>query len=146
MKKKLISILSLATSAVLFSNTTAPKNSIMDETAKKAYLMTNNIKGEYKTIPLNEVKEMLDKKEAILLDVRNPEELKNDGYIKGSINIPLGELENRIGELKKDQSYITFCAVGGRSAKAAAILSNNGISKIFNAKEGIKAWPYEKQK
>lgn len=146
MKKILASILSLTTSTLLFSNNSVPKNSLADEAAKKAYLMTNSIKGEYKTIPLNEVKEMLDKKEAILLDVRNPEELKSDGYIKNSVNIPLGELESRMGELDKDQTYITFCAVGGRSAKAAAILSNNGFNKIYNAKEGIKAWPYEKQK
>lgn len=146
MKKILATILSLTTSTLLFSNTTTPKNSLVDETAKKAYLMTNDIKGEYRTISLNEVKEMLDKKEAILLDVRNPEELKNDGYINPSINIPLGELENRIGELDKEETYITFCAVGGRSAKAAAILSNKGFNKIYNAKEGIKAWPYEKQK
>ena len=149
MKKILDSIISLGKTAFGKEEMKDPvkdetKNSLKDEAVKKAYLMTNDVKGEYKTIPLSEVKEILDRKEGILLDVRNPDELESDGYIKDSINIPLGELENRMEELDRDQIYITFCAVGGRSAKAAAMLSNSGFSKIYNAKEGMKTWPYEK--
>lgn len=115
-----------------------------NELMKKAYTATNAVEGNYKTISLEEVKTLIDNKEAILLDVRNPEELKADGYILGSKNIPLGELEARMNELDKDAKYITFCAVGGRSQKAAALLANNGFKNILNAKEGMKTWPYEK--
>ena len=116
------------------------KNDLM----KKIYTATNAVEGNYKTISLEEVKTLIDKKEAILLDVRKPEELKADGYILGSKNIPLGDLEARMNELDKDAKYITFCAVGGRSQKAAALLANNGFKDILNAKEGMKTWPYEK--
>lgn len=136
-------ILSLAT----FANTGDVKApSVKDTLLKKAYEVTNNVKGEYKTIELSEVKSMLDKGEATLLDVRNLDEIKTAGYVKDSLNIPLPELEARMGELDKDKTYITFCAVGGRSQKAAALLSNNGFTKIYNAKEGMNTWPYEKIK
>ncbi|MGL5656637.1 MAG: rhodanese-like domain-containing protein [Fusobacteriaceae bacterium] len=108
------------------------KNDLM----KKVYTATNAVEGNYKTISLEEVN--------VLLDVRKPEELKADGYILGSKNIPLGDLEARMNELDKNAKYITFCAVGGRSQKAAALLANNGFTDILNAKEGMKTWPYEK--
>lgn len=111
---------------------------------KSIYASTQDIKGHYKTIEFPQVKEMLDKKEAVLLDVRNLSELDNDGYIKNSMNIPLPELQSRLDELDKEKTYITFCAVGGRSLKAAAILANSGFQHIYNSKEGMKTWPYEK--
>lgn len=111
---------------------------------KKIYSATNAVEGDYKTISLAEVKNMLDEKKAILLDVRNPQELKSDGYISGALNIPLGELESKISQLDKKNVYITFCAVGGRSQKAAAILAEKGFKKIFNAEDGMKNWPYDK--
>lgn len=115
---------------------------------KKIYTVTNsqNVKGEYKTIPLKEVKELIDSKQATILDVRNPNELESDGYIAGSKNIPLGELETRMNELDKNKKYITFCAVGGRSQKAAALLTQKGFKNILNAEDGMKNWPYEKVK
>lgn len=145
MKKINLSIAGAMLSLTAFANTGDGKTpSIKDTLLKKAYEVTNNVKGEYKTIGPSEVKEMLDKGEATLLDVRNPDEIKADGYIKDSVLIPLPELEGRMGELDKEKTYITFCAVGGRSQKAAALLSNNGFTKIYNAKEGMKTWPYEK--
>lgn len=108
--------------------------------------MLNKVDGEYKTIELSEVKRMLDSNEAILIDVREPNELVEDGYIKDSINIPLGTLEERQSELDREKTYITFCAVGGRSMKAAGILSKAGFKHLYNAKEGMKAWSYDKVK
>ncbi|MGL5961700.1 MAG: rhodanese-like domain-containing protein, partial [Cetobacterium sp.] len=81
-----------------------------------------------------------------LLDVRNPDELKEVGYVENSISIPLPELESRLDELDKEKSYITICAAGARSQKAAAILSKNGFKNIYNAKEGMNTWPYKKIK
>lgn len=140
LKNKMLVLLVLVVVLVSVFVGIRKKNELM----KKAYTATNAVEGNYKTISLEEVKTLIDNKEAILLDVRNPEELKADGYILGSKNIPLGELEARMNELDKDAKYITFCAVGGRSQKAAALLANNGFKNILNAKEGMKTWPYEK--
>ena len=106
--------------------------------------MKDKTTNNYKTIYLKEVKEFLDKKEAVILDVRHPLSLKTDGYIPTSINIPVWELETRIEELDKNKTYITFCTMGVKSETAAKILTNNGFNNIFNAEDGMQSWIYER--
>lgn len=112
----------------------------INELQKNAYTILNKTDGVYENISKEDVKKMIEEKSAIVLDVRNTNEIKNTGKLRGSINIPLGELENRLGDLNQEQAYITFCAVGGRSKKAAAILSNSGFKKVYNSKEGMNTW------
>lgn len=61
-----------------------------------------------------------------VLDVREPIEL-TVFEIPGAINIPLGELRNRLDELDKNDKVMIFCAVGVRSYNAARILMENGF-------------------
>ncbi|MBC2850091.1 rhodanese-like domain-containing protein [Cetobacterium sp. 8H] len=145
MKKKNLSLCFLFFLSIFIGtgNTVFAQN-INDKVQKTLYLSLNDIEGDYETIPLSEVKQILDENKAILIDVRNPDEIQKTGMIKGAKNIPLPELEGRLNELDKNQPYITFCAVGGRSKKAAAILSKNGFKKIYNAQEGMNTWPYPK--
>lgn len=67
---------------------------------------------------------------AIILDVRSPQEFKS-GHIKGSKNIPLQSLQNKMKGLKKDQVIITCCASGNRSGSAKSILKNAGY-EVYN--------------
>lgn len=56
-----------------------------------------------KDISADELKELLDKKiKLFYLDVREPKELEELGTIEGYVNIPLSQLEARIGEIPKD--------------------------------------------
>lgn len=57
-------------------------------------------------VPLDEAKTALDSGSAILVDVRSAEAYR-DSHIAGAINIPLAELESRLGELDKAQWIIT---------------------------------------
>ncbi len=67
---------------------------------------------------------------AVVLDVRTPGEFK-EGHIKGSVNVPLDQLKNSVVELKnKNKTVITCCRSGARSAIAANMLTNAGISAI----------------
>ncbi|RFC55903.1 rhodanese-like domain-containing protein [Brumimicrobium aurantiacum] len=72
----------------------------------------------------------LKKNGALIIDVRNPGEFKR-GHIKGSKNIPLQELKNKIGGLKKDQIIITCCQSGVRSVSAKNTLKNEGF-EVYN--------------
>ena len=64
---------------------------------------------------------------AIIVDVRTTVEFKS-GHIKGSINIPLDPINNKIEELKKkNKIVITCCRSGNRSGMAKSILERNGI-------------------
>ena len=75
----------------------------------------------------------LKKNGAIILDVRTPQEYKG-GHIKGSINIPVEGLRKNIGKLegKQDQTVITCCASGMRSASAKGILKAKGFKEVHN--------------
>lgn len=142
MKKTFLVVIVLVVVVLLFNKMSSTKK-VKDNLLKSAYTATNNVEGDYETIPLSEVMEILKANKAKILDVRNNDEIEKTGIIKGAKHIPLPELESRLNELDKNQSYVTFCAVGGRSKKAAAILSKNGFKNIYNAQEGMNTWPYE---
>jgi rhodanese-related sulfurtransferase len=64
---------------------------------------------------------------AMVIDVRSPEEYKL-GHYKGSTNIPLNTLTQKIGLLKKNgKPVITVCRSGARSSMAQAMLLREGI-------------------
>ena len=70
----------------------------------------------------------------VLLDVRNPHELedKSLGHIDGVLNIPLPELEKRLGELDefKDKDIAVICRSGRRSGTATDLLVKNGFNAV----------------
>ena len=68
---------------------------------------------------------------ATVIDVRSSGEYSG-GHIKGSINIPLGNLTQNLSTLKKDKPIITCCASGMRSASAKNVLVSNGFSQVYN--------------
>lgn len=67
--------------------------------------------GTYPDIPrvsLEDARAALDLGSAIFVDVRSVEAYQG-GHIAGAINIPLAELESRLGELDPNQWIITYC-------------------------------------
>lgn len=65
-----------------------------------------------------------------IVDVRTPGEFMG-GNVKGSINIPLQEIPERMDEIKSlNQPLVLCCASGGRSSNAEGYLSNNGIDCV----------------
>lgn len=71
------------------------------------------------------------KQGAVILDVRSPGEYQQ-GHIKGSINAPLNDLSRQLSKLKKENTVITCCASGMRSASAKSILKSNGFTQVHN--------------
>lgn len=74
--------------------------------------------------------------ETIIVDVRTVGEWDSDGHANCSVNIPLDQLESRIGELKKDQKVVLVCRSGGRAGKAKEMLETAGFSQV----ENLGAW------
>jgi rhodanese-related sulfurtransferase len=74
--------------------------------------------------PKADLKELV-KKGAVIVDVRTPGEYAG-GHIKGSINIPLQNLDKNLGKLNKDKTIITCCASGMRSSSAKSLLKAKG--------------------
>jgi adenylyltransferase/sulfurtransferase len=97
---------------------------------------------------VQELKQLLDSGADgfVLLDVRNPNEYQI-AKIPGSILVPLPEIEDgsgveKIKQLVNGHRLIAHCKMGGRSAKALAILKEAGIEGT-NVKGGIAAWSQE---
>ncbi len=74
-----------------------------------------------------------------LLDVREPEEMA-DGAIAGSVNIPMEDVEQRLGELPRDRDIVVVCHLGARSAYITKKLSALGYDRVMNLIGGMEAW------
>ncbi|MGG7177780.1 rhodanese-like domain-containing protein [Clostridium paraputrificum] len=98
---------------------------------------------EIKSMSQREAKKVLDKGEAILLDVRTKEEYE-EVHIKNSKLIPLRELEDMLEtELPdKEKIILVYCRSGHRSHVAAEILNDFGYKDVYNI-GGIQSWPFE---
>lgn len=69
---------------------------------------------------------------AVVVDVRSRGEFQA-GSREGSINIPLGELEQSAARLDPKKPIVVCCASGTRSAMAAATLRRKGFVEVVNA-------------
>ena len=76
----------------------------------------------------------------ILIDVRTPSEYRSS-HVPGAKNIPIDELEGRIGEVPRDLGTVhVICASGGRSSTGTDLLVAQGFAKVANVEGGTKAW------
>jgi rhodanese-related sulfurtransferase len=77
-----------------------------------------------------------------LIDVREPWEVELCRIV-GSRSIPLGELQQRAGEVDADKTAVVICHHGMRSYHATMWLRQNGFDKTLNLAGGIDAWARE---
>lgn len=100
----------------------------------------NNFVSEKEIVTPKEAAEIL-KGNALLIDVRDPDELTEQSYdVKNSINIPLDSIENKLNSIPKDKQVILACQKGGRSQKAFDLLKEKGFTNIANLEGGMNAW------
>ncbi|MCG6200113.1 FAD-dependent oxidoreductase [Psychromonas antarctica] len=118
-----------------------PYGSAKDVINQAAFVACNIIKGDAMPIHYDEIDNLSDQQ--ILLDVRNPDELQNEGYIAGAINIPVDELRQRMGELPKDKEIVIYCQVGLRGNVAYRQLVNNGYT-AYNLIGGYRTYKFSK--
>jgi NADPH-dependent 2,4-dienoyl-CoA reductase/sulfur reductase-like enzyme/rhodanese-related sulfurtransferase len=70
-----------------------------------------------------------------ILDVREPVELAVEN-VPGAVNIPLGQLRARLGELPRDREILVVCRSGQRAYSATRVLLQNGF-KARNVSGGM---------
>jgi rhodanese-related sulfurtransferase len=73
----------------------------------------------------------LKKRSATFVDVRSAAEFSY-GNAPGTINIPLPELGNRLGEIPKSSPVVVCCASGTRSGMAKLLLLKGGYKPVYN--------------
>lgn len=90
------------------------------------------------------VKQKLDTGEdVLLLDVRSAEDYVGEqGHVKGSVLIPLEELNTRLSEIENflEKTVMTICRTDRRSEKAAQILAKHGFADVHVVKQGMTDW------
>ena len=74
-----------------------------------------------------------------IVDVRNPGEAAH-GMIPTAVNIPVGQLPSRLGELDASRPTVVYCAGGYRSSVAASVLRNAGFDDVSDIRGGYTAW------
>jgi len=74
-----------------------------------------------------------------ILDVRTAREWRA-GHLPGSINIPVGELPERIAEVSRGTAVATICEGGYRSSLAASLLAREGLADVANVTGGMAAY------
>ena len=84
----------------------------------------------------------------VLVDIRDPRELKLEGRIPGSVHCPRGMLEFWIDPecpyfkpvFGEDKRFVFYCAGGLRSALAADIAQKMGLAPVAHIVGGFGAW------
>ena len=97
-------------------------------------------KGYKEVLPAEAVM-LINKQDALVLDVREANEL-GQGTIIDSKHIALGALDDKISSLPSDKEkpIVVFCKMGNRSAQAAKLLLKNSYTNVFSLKGGFTAW------
>ena len=99
-----------------------------------------NLVGTTERITAATLAEQLDQPHPpLVLDVRTEREWQ-DQHIPGSLNISLQHLREHVGELPSDRTLVVQCGSGYRSAIAASLLKQHGISQLVDLIGGFGAW------
>ena len=116
--------------------------------AKSATDLVREAKQQIENLSPHQVHEELSKGNVTLIDIRDSEELKQNGKIQGSVHAPRGMLEFYADaslpyhkpEFDKGKRIILHCASGGRSALATSTLKQMGYENVAHLDGGLKAW------
>ncbi|MCU0368087.1 MAG: rhodanese-like domain-containing protein [Cyclobacteriaceae bacterium] len=86
----------------------------------------------------NKMKEL---KSATLLDVRTQSEYAQGHLAQATLmDFYSSDFQTRVAKLDKSKPVFVYCAVGGRSASAASMLSSMGFKEIYDLQGGINGW------
>ncbi len=89
-------------------------------------------------------KNQLEAQHGLVLDVRTPGEVAR-GKLPGAsvIDFNAPKFEQRVSLIARDKPVFVYCAKGGRSAQAAALMTKLGFTRVYNLSGGIGAWSAE---
>lgn len=110
--------------------------------------LVTEAKAQVENLDADAVERELSSGQAVLVDLREAEELTANGRIPDSVHVPRGMLEFRADPsssyhqepLDPSKRVILHCASGGRSALGAATLQSMGYSNVAHLDGGFKAW------
>ena len=111
--------------------------------------MVADARSQVKVISPQEAKQEIDKGNATVIDVREPDEVAESGTVPGARNIPRGVLEIKADtELPmkdpqlqdRNQKVIVACGAGGQAALSAKALKDMGFTDVSIIDGGVRGW------
>jgi rhodanese-related sulfurtransferase len=116
--------------------------------ARSATDLVKEAKQQIENLTPQQVQQEVSNGNATLIDIRESEELQQNGKIAGSVHAPRGMLEFYADEslpyhkteFDKNKRLILHCASGGRSALAAFTLKQMGYENVAHLDGGLKGW------
>ena len=89
---------------------------------------------------------LMQKKQAVLLDVRTPEEHK-EGHIPGArlLNIQGPGFTDSLQTLDRNKTYLLYCRSAKRSQKAVNLMKERGFKNVYHLKGGFTQWNGSKE-
>ncbi len=120
----------------------------MATNAKSVTEMVAEAKRRVTNLTPEQVAAELAQGDALLVDVREPEERAQNGAIPNAVHAARGMLEFYADptspyhrpEFDPDRRVVLHCASGGRSALAAATLKQMGYTNVAHLDGGFNAW------
>ena len=116
-----------------------PFSSAKDPVAIAGYVAGNIVNGSMPVVHWREVL-ATEPGEVTILDVRTRYETAGGQIIRGSLNIPLDELRERISEIPDNKPVYIYCGVGLRGYLASRILMQRGFKNVKNLSGGYKTY------
>lgn len=94
-----------------------------------------------KDVDPTEAKKMIDKGQVVVIDVRTPGEW-GAGHLKNAKHIDINgsSFDAQVDKLDKSKTYVVYCAVGGRSSRAATLMAEKGFKTVYNMVGGFNKW------
>jgi len=77
--------------------------------------------------------------EVAIIDVREPKEFAVS-HLPGAVNIPVGQMQQRVAEIPTGRPAVFICRSGARSLTASAIATRAGLTNAAHLEGGLLAW------
>jgi rhodanese-related sulfurtransferase len=105
------------------------------------FLATLPSDAGFYSIKTDKLNEMLVETPPFIVDVREPSEIEANGFIAGSVNIPIRDLLKNLDKLPaQDQKIVITCASGHRGSLGMMALRLLGYTDVVNVNGGLNAW------
>jgi rhodanese-related sulfurtransferase len=93
----------------------------------------------YTSVKVADAYDLIKGGDVYILDVRTRGEYKK-GHLRGAKNIPLNDIEKRIGKVPMGKKVLVYCQTGSRSVRAIRRLEVAGYPDLFHMHEGYRGW------
>lgn len=110
--------------------------------------LVEQAEAEIETISVEDALALQDDPNVLFVDLRDVRELKHEGFIPGAFHAPRGMLEFWVdpeSPYYKDifasgKRFVFYCNLGWRSAMAAQVMQQMGLSPVCHIEGGFDAW------